>query len=325
MKVFAVIVALAALTSAGAQSPAGWKPLRIADSLSAKEKLERNPVLLRSELDSLVKLYAPPVIPQEDKPVPEKEGSWSIPLLLTGTGILILLSILNIYLLGRQRRGGPLPGITEEQPTGAVEAVKKGKKAALPEERIRQLQTELALLSKEKERLQKQAGEYNGIQQDYDELKHSLEKTFKIRYYPGIKPGKNGTVSILSVLETEKAMTAHAFENFLKPLLVLTDANKNNPARLSKADQEKMIELLVSLSFLFIEYLYLRVGDLSVGGSIVERLGSVASGAGIPQGQLKKLNTESGSRALVMRMVLDKASVGRLSYPVFDETNLNKS
>ena len=40
---------------------------------------------------------------------------------------------------------------------------------------------------------------------------------------------------------------------------------------------------------------------------------------------IKELNIEHGSRALVLRMVLDKTAIQNLSYPVFDETNLNLS
>jgi hypothetical protein len=40
---------------------------------------------------------------------------------------------------------------------------------------------------------------------------------------------------------------------------------------------------------------------------------------------MKQLNMEHGSRALVLRMVLDAMKIQRLSYPVFDETNLNLS
>jgi len=38
---------------------------------------------------------------------------------------------------------------------------------------------------------------------------------------------------------------------------------------------------------------------------------------------LKKLNKEHGSRALVLRMALNKSGISKLSYPVFDETDLN--
>jgi len=54
-------------------------------------------------------------------------------------------------------------------------------------------------------------------------------------------------------------------------------------------------------------------------------LGSLRNGNHIDKGLLKELNIEHGSRALVLRMVLDKMDIQNLSYPVFDETNLNLS
>ena len=116
-------------------------------------------------------------------------------------------------------------------------------------------------------------------------------------------------------------MSVHAFEKFLKPVIAIADANKNNPAKISSEDSEKMLELLISLSLYYIEYLYLRVNDLSVGGNIVQRIGS--NGNGIDPSLLKKLNTEHGSRALALRMALNKSGIDKLTYPVFDETDLN--
>jgi hypothetical protein len=69
----------------------------------------------------------------------------------------------------------------------------------------------------------------------------------------------------------------------------------------------------------------LRVSELSIGGKMVERIRGLAGGNGPDPSLLKKLNKENGSRALVMRLALDKAMLGKLSYPVFDETNLNNS
>jgi hypothetical protein len=105
--------------------------------------------------------------------------------------------------------------------------------------------------------------------------------------------------------------------------LAITDSNKNNPAKINAGDSEKLLDLLVSLSLLYIEYLYLRVNDLSIGGKMVERIQGLKNGNGLDPSLLKKLNTEHGSRALVLRMVLDKKSLHQLSYPVFDETDLN--
>jgi hypothetical protein len=125
------------------------------------------------------------------------------------------------------------------------------------------------------------------------------------------------------VLDTENIVANYAYEKFLKPILGITDANKNSPARMSTADRERLLDLLVSLSLLYIEYLYLRINDLSIGGQMVERIKGFSNGNGIDAALLKKLNTEFGSRALVIKMALEKTGVSKLSYPVFDETNLN--
>src|SRR5262249_30099636 len=126
---------------------------------------------------------------------------------------------------------------------------------------------------------------------------------------------------IEDILKTEKTVANHAFEKFMKPMMAIADTNKNNPARMSEDDSRKMLELLVSLSLYYIEYLYLRVNELSVGGNMVQRIGS--NGKGIDPALLKKLNTEHGSRALALRMALNRSGIEQLTYPVFDETDLN--
>jgi hypothetical protein len=182
---------------------------------------------------------------------------------------------------------------------------------------------ELQKLSKENEKLNQAIKEYNGIQHQYDSLKHGLAKTYKIKNYPGYEKSKTETSIMQGVLETESSVANYAYEKFMKPLLAITDANKNNPAKISEEDSRKVLDLLLSLSFLYIEYLYLRVNDLSIGGKMVDRIQGFSKGNGFDPGLLKKLNTDYGSRALVLRMVLDKAGLPVLSYPVFDETNLN--
>jgi hypothetical protein len=150
-------------------------------------------------------------------------------------------------------------------------------------------------------------------------------EVYKIRNYPGFDKEKSETDIVRSLLETERTVAVYAYEHFLKPVLAIADANKNNPARMNPEEREKMLDLLISLSLLYSEYLYLRIQDLSIGGRIAERIGNLRNGNNIDPAQLKKLNVEHGSRALVLRMVLDKSNVQHLSYPVFDETNLNLS
>lgn len=317
------------LTMQGQQP--GTKPLRIADSLTAKERAERDPVLLKSELDSLVKLYAPPRQEVAKDTTASKENN--IPAYFSG-GMLVLLlvSISTLLLFYRQRRL-LAQLVAEKKLQNGLSATlssngirKNGKKSPIvqsPEEKIETLHAELNKLLKENEGLQGVVKEYNGIQHEYDSLRHSLHRAYKVKNYPGYDTSKKESQSIKTVLETEKALADYAYGKFLKPLLAIADANKNDPARMSTADKEKLFDMILSLSFLYIEYLYLRVSELAVGGTIVERLMAMTGGTMVREELLKKLNRESGSRALVMRMALDKAAVNNLSYPVFDETNLN--
>ncbi|MBL0131588.1 MAG: hypothetical protein IPP43_11065 [Chitinophagaceae bacterium] len=185
------------------------------------------------------------------------------------------------------------------------------------------LNAELYKLSKENEGLNRVLKEYNGIQHEYDSLKQGILKAYKVKNYPGYDKTKDETNAIRGVLETENTVAKYAYEKFLKPILAITDANKNTPAKLSETDREKLLDLLISLSLLYIEYLYLRVNELSVGGTMVERIKGYGKGNGLDTSLLRKLNTESGSRALVLKMALRSAHLQQLSYPVFDETNLN--
>jgi hypothetical protein len=144
---------------------------------------------------------------------------------------------------------------------------------------------------------------------------------YKVKNYPFYDKAKEEGQMIKDLLLTERTVALHAFEKFMKPVIQITDTNKNNPAKISVEDSTKLLELLVSLSLYYIEYLYLRINDLSVGGNMVQRIGS--NGKGIDPGLLKKLNVEHGSRALALRMALNKSGISKLSYPVFDETDLN--
>ena len=329
----AITVLLIAMSAvAFAQHPVE-KSIRIVDTLSATEKTGRNPVLLKTELDSLVKLYAPVTIPgQTGEPL--KETLYvSIPFLLPGLVIIVGLIGFIIFLFYRhhQKMSTAISGLSErsKEPVAAINGatLSKEKKGRISlqslETKIADLDAELHKLSKENEGLNRVIKEYNGIQHEYDSLRHGILRAYKVKNYPGYDKTKHESVAMQAVLDTENTVAAYAYEKFLKPILAISDANKNSPARITKADQEKLLDLLVSLSLLYIEYLYLRVNDLSIGGKMVERIQSFSKGNGLDPSLLKKLNTEFGSRALVIKMTLEKANLNRLSYPVFDETNLN--
>mgnify|MGYP003452786756 CR=1 FL=1 len=187
------------------------------------------------------------------------------------------------------------------------------------------LHAELIKLAKENEGLQGVIKTYNGIQQDLDSLKQKMRKMYKVKNYPGYDKNKDEVIAIQNVLATEGAVTEYAYEKFLKPILAIADTHKNHPSKMNTDDRERIFDLLLSLSFFYIEYLYLRVSELSVGGTIVERIRTLTGGQALKTELLKQLNTDSGSRALVVRLALSKWSVKDLSYPVFDETNLNHS
>lgn len=311
------------------------KHIRIADTLTAQEKVNRYPVILKSELDSLIKQF------NANQPLyliknPGKETSIHTNQYIVA-GLFAIIGLLGfvIYMFYRHQYKitRTIAGLNEkakqEQANGenvlhAVPKEKKGKPSPQSlENKIFALNTELHKLTKENQGLHRELAEYNGIQQEYASLKSGILKTYKVKNYPGYDKTKDETMVMQGVLETENSVAVYAYEKFLKPILAITDANKNSPAKISETDREKLLDLLVSLSLLYIEYLYLRVNDLSIGGKMVERIQELSKGNGIDTSLLKKLNIEFGSRALVIRMALNKAELHRLSYPVFDETNLN--
>ncbi|NOT51827.1 MAG: hypothetical protein HOP10_11190 [Chitinophagaceae bacterium] len=324
-----LILLMAIIFSAGldAQQP-GVKHIRIADTLTVQEKSNRNPIILRAELDSLIKVYSASQEPQvmKEPSVVTKDDNSQYMLI----GLIVLTGLIGLVVFmiwnHQQKINKTIEGLNKEtQPSRAgKERVTKGKLSPqLLETKIGDLNAELHKLSKENEGLSRVIKEYNGIQHEYDSLKHGMQKAYKVKNYPGYDKSKDEALAIQGVLETENMVASYAYEKFLKPILGITDANKNSPARLSANDRERLMDLLVSLSLLYIEYLYLRINDLSIGGKMVERIKGFSNGNGVDTVLLKKLNTEFGSRALVIKMALEKTGVTKLSYPVFDETNLN--
>jgi len=320
-----------------AQHPVS-KPIRIADTLTLQEKNNRNPILLQNELDSLIKVYNlshPAVLQKEPLTEPHKDNS--IYILVGLVAMLLLLGIL-LYLFNAQHKkfNKTVSGLTWQlqqqlysdssitSSDMAKEKTSKTKVAAQAmENKISDLNAELLKLTKENESLNRVLKEYNGIQHEFDSLKQGISKVYKIKNYPGYDKSKTDASVLYGVMETENSVANYAYEKFLKPILSITDANKNNPAKINDEDRDKLLDLLLSLSLLYIEYLYLRINDLAIGGKMVERIQGLSKGNGLDPSLLKKLNTEHGSRALVLRMILDKTQLHQLSYPVFDETDLN--
>ena len=310
------------------------RSIRIVDTLTTQEKANRNPVILKSELDSLIQQWnasQPIQLKEPEKEIVDNTNQY----ILIGLCAIIGLLFFVIYMFSRHQKkiNRTIAGLKEKanQPeaisANGLHTVTKDKKGkVIPqslENRINDLNAELNKLSKENEGLNRVIKEYNGIQHEYDSLKHGILKAYKVKNYPGYDKTKDEVKAMQGVLETENLVASYAYEKFLKPILAITDANKNSPAKINEADNEKLLDLLVSLSLLYIEYLYLRVNDLSIGGKMVERIQGLSKEKGLDTSLLKKLNTEFGSRALVLKMALEKVELNCLSYPVFDETNLN--
>ena len=311
------------MASADAQQPDKTK-IRIVDTLTRQERTNRNPVILKAELDSMIQLHnasLPPVQLKDSPPV--KEIVTEIPawVMIVGIVAALVIAILLSLLMDYQKRLGKT--VTDlkrliqnfnfytanSNGTSTPERNFRGKAGF--EKKISELTTEL----------EKEKAMNDELIEEYDLVKQSIAEVYKIRNYPLFDKNKTEQEIILDILKTEKTVASHAFEKYMKPLFAIADSNKNNPAKLSPEDSEKMLELLVSMSLYYIEYLYLRVNDLAVGGTMVQRIGS--NGKGIDPSLLKKLNIEHGSRALALRMALNKSGISKLSYPVFDETDLN--
>ena len=275
------------LLSAGlsAQQP-DTQRIRIADTLTAKEKVNRNAVILKTELDSLIKAYNDSQVQQVVKePVKEANNSTNQYILAGLLAIIVLLGfVIYMFYRHQQKINRTIAGLKErEKPDSNLHVVSKERKGKNSpqtlETKINDLNAELHKLSKENEGLNRVIKEYNGIQHEYDSLKHGILKAYKVKNYPGYDKSKDEAWAMQGVLETENAVATYAYEKFLKPILVITDANKNSPAKLNAIDREKLLDLLVSMSLLYIEYLYLRVNDLSVGGKMVERIKGISKGS----------------------------------------------
>jgi hypothetical protein len=333
---FIFLIVLGFLLSTAVHSQGTLRSIRIVDTLTAEEQSKRNPVLLKREVDSLLRAYSP--VQQEVQAEPADLRRYvTTSLWLTGTVLFLVIVIgVMVYLLYRyQQKANRMALILQRQMrqlerellsnfNGGSKVNGKANGSAL-EKKIHTLTRELEQLEAEKGELLKSITANTGIVHDFTAIKQKMMDVYKIRNYPGFDKGKTETEIVKSLLDTERSVALYAYEHFLKPVIAIADANKNNPAKINKEDRERMLNLLISLSLLYSEYLYLRINDLSVGGKIVERIGSLKNGNKIDPALLKQLNTEHGSRALVLRIALDKTAIQNLVYPVFDETNLNLS
>lgn len=310
------------------------KSIRIVDTLTPQEKKSRNPIILRSELDSLIRLHDSSVVKQQaiQLPVIEEKSDNSV-WLIVALSLTIILAGALVWLFYQQRKkfdkitndlSKQLRNLAFHATTSNGTTNEKEKQIISDmQTKTRDLNTRLEKLRSENESLNAVLKEYHRTQAEYESLVKTISKTFKVKKYPGSSEGASEIEALFSLFETERSFTTHVYEQFIRPVTTIVDANKNNPANISKEQQDKLLELLISLSLLYIEYLYLRVNELSVGGNMVQRINDIKNGLKLNPSLLKKLNTQNGSRALVLRLALEKINLNNLSYPVFEETDLN--
>ncbi|HVT85592.1 MAG TPA: hypothetical protein VHD35_10340 [Chitinophagaceae bacterium] len=310
------------------------KNIRIVDTLTPQEKKSRNPILLKSEVDSLIKMHEASIVklPVQEPVIEEKTNSNTWLLVIVAVTLVAAGLLVGLFFQQRKRFANISDNLIRQlrqmeyhaglSANGMANENDK-KLISDMQTKTRDLNSRLEKLKTENENLNAVLKEYSRTQMEYEALIKAISKTFKITKYPGASESKSDIEALVGLFETERSFTRHVYEQFIRPVTAIVDANKNNPSGMSEEQQDKLLELLISLSLLYIEYLYLRINELSVGGSIVQRINDIKNGLKLNPGLLKKLNTQNGSRALVLHLALEKINLNNLSYPVFEETDLN--
>ena len=234
-------------------------------------------------------------IPKEPVQEPVVEAQEDDLWIWAGAGALVLLLVLVFLLLQQQRKGARqlaemredwskwsrqmLSGTTT---TASKEKDAGGKrKGAGTEADLKEWRDQVASLTKEREGMELMLSEYRQIKQEYEGLKQQMLDAYKVRFYPGFDKSASETDLLRQLVKTERSLAYYAYDSFLKPVLQLTDANKNHPARMTDADKQQISDYLLSLGLLYAEYLYLRISDLSVGGKMVEGFGGLSKSGSI--------------------------------------------
>ncbi len=325
----------------GQQPTADKSHIQVVDTLTAQQKKERYPVLLQQEYDSLLQPYVDSIASLQvtNASIREKEADEKKYLQIAVLVFLVMVLLL-VYLSFRNQKkfqqtvaelNSHIQRLEwsaiqrEGDETGAVSPGKGKQTVQSLEKKMQALAVKMEKTEQEKSGMQQQIEEYKAIGGEYELLKKQMSEVYKLRSYPGYNKGKTEGEIVRSVLDSEKAVVNYAYDNFLKEIIAIADANKNNPARISSESRQAMLDHLLSLALFYSEYLYLRIQDLTIGGEMTARFEKLKNNGYVDIAATQSLSTEHGSRALVLRIVLEEIGVTHLSYPVFDETNLNLS
>ncbi len=252
---------LFAFFSASMYAQTETKNIRIVDTLTPQEKKSRNPVILRSELDSLIRLHEASIVkPPVLEPVKEEKDNSTI-WLLAGIFVMLAAAALLVGLFFQQRKRfanisdhliRQLRQLEFQVNLSANGMTNENDKKLISDmqTKTRDLNVRLEKLKGENESLNAVLKEYSRTQNEYEALIKTISKTFKVKKYPGASEGRSDIETLIGLFETERSFTAHVYEQFIKPITAIVDANKNNPANISKEQQDKLLELLISLSLL---------------------------------------------------------------------------
>ncbi len=337
-----IITALLMAAPLLAQQPVADKSqIQVVDTLTAQQKKDRYPVLLQQEYDSLLRPYVDSIASLQvtNTSILEKEADEKKYLQIAILVFLVLV-ILLLYLSFRNQKKFQQTvtelknhiqrlewaAIQREDEEAGVVIPLKGKQTVQAlEKKLQALAIKMEKGEQEKTEIEQQLQQYKAIGTEYEALKKGMSEVYKLRSYPGYSKEKTEIEIVKTVLDSEKAVVNYAYEHFLKEIIAIADANKNNPARISPESRQAMLDYLLSLALFYSEYLYLRIQDLSIGGEMTTRFEKLKNNGYADVTGTQPLSTEHGSRALVLRMVLEEIGITHLSYPVFDETNLNLS
>lgn len=327
------------LQSAIAQTDSSKRGISVVDTLNAEQRQSHNRAILKSELDSIINLNAKP-LPVDTNSKVQADSRDTIMIVLLSLASLIILLLVILGIRDRNKNLSVIAALAKHQKlleeqmklfnTNKAETKKEAEKSG-PKLKVSELEAKIQTLTKEVGRLSQENAQLADIKEEqellqeiHEELKQHIQKTFKIRHYPRNGEELKDDELLFDSLETERLFSSNVFEKYLKPVNAILDANKKDPANTPETERTKLIELLVSLALLYIEYLYLRVSELSIGGKISERINTIKRAGSINESLLKPLDVEHGSKALVLYLALKEKNIGHLSYPVFDETNLNR-
>ena len=190
-----------------AQQPEA-KYIRIADTLTAQEKVNRNTVILKSELDSLIQLHnnSLPKTMQQD-PVQKAESQlpeyllWVAIALLLGITVLLYVIFRNqkkfnqtISSLNRQIQHLEMAAISANVNEFGTGSKLKGKVSLQGlEKKIQSLTAQLEKSTKDNKELEQTVKDYTNSKQDFEMVKQQMMEVYKVRNYPGFTKDKSET------------------------------------------------------------------------------------------------------------------------------------